>query len=319
MGSRLFPADKTRGRRFRRAALGRRRRKFTGQERDAETGLDYFEARHYTSQFGRFLQPDPAGMAAVDPSNPQSWNQYAYVGGNPLNFTDPSGMVACQWWRTTYTNGHQDGPPSPDGISDCGDYDESEYLRYLAAITNGVSPFGLGFSPCMVDATANCDRQGGGGDPKIQQIENARATVYLDLVQDPDCLAFLGPNALPALSSTPIKVTGPDRAGVNAATWPTPNVGMPTSYEIDVNQDGGFFRGFGLPSNQSFRGQMIMASSDRFQAATLLHELGHVVRRLQYDGPGLSAAQQKAAQAANNSAIASHCASTLGRSSNVPQ
>ena len=74
--------------------------KFTGQERDAETGMDYFEARHYTSQFGRFLQPDPAGMAAVDPSNPQSWNQYAYVGGNPLNFTDPSGM--CN--ETAYTD-----------------------------------------------------------------------------------------------------------------------------------------------------------------------------------------------------------------------
>lgn len=69
--------------------------KFTGQERDSESLFDFFKTR-YTNPglIGRFLSPDPAGAAAADPSNPQSWNQYAYVWGNPLNATDPSGM-AC--------------------------------------------------------------------------------------------------------------------------------------------------------------------------------------------------------------------------------
>jgi RHS repeat-associated protein len=65
--------------------------KFTGQER-GEVGLDHFGARYFTSQYGRFLTPDPMGMGAVDLTNPQSLNQYAYVGNNPLNVTDPSGM-----------------------------------------------------------------------------------------------------------------------------------------------------------------------------------------------------------------------------------
>jgi RHS repeat-associated protein len=39
--------------------------KFTGKERDAESGLDYFIHRHYASTMGRFMQPDPAGMMAV--------------------------------------------------------------------------------------------------------------------------------------------------------------------------------------------------------------------------------------------------------------
>jgi RHS repeat-associated protein len=53
--------------------------KFTGQYRDAETGLDYFGARYYALAIGRFLSSDPASLAAVDPSDPQTWNQYAYV------------------------------------------------------------------------------------------------------------------------------------------------------------------------------------------------------------------------------------------------
>jgi len=41
---------------------------------------------------GRWIQPDPAGLAAVDPSNPQTWNRYAYVLNNPLSAIDPLGL-----------------------------------------------------------------------------------------------------------------------------------------------------------------------------------------------------------------------------------
>ena len=36
--------------------------KFTGKERDAETGLDYFGARHYSNGLGRFITPDWAAI-----------------------------------------------------------------------------------------------------------------------------------------------------------------------------------------------------------------------------------------------------------------
>src|SRR5271163_5242221 len=48
--------------------------------------------REYSPAQGRWLTPDPAGMAAVDPTNPQSWNRYAYVTNNPVSFTDPTGL-----------------------------------------------------------------------------------------------------------------------------------------------------------------------------------------------------------------------------------
>ncbi|WP_044176066.1 RHS repeat-associated core domain-containing protein [Granulicella mallensis] len=69
--------------------------KFTGKERDTESGLDYFGARYYGSNIGRFMSPDPSGLAYADPSNPQSFNLYSYVRNNPLSFVDPSGLT-CQ-------------------------------------------------------------------------------------------------------------------------------------------------------------------------------------------------------------------------------
>jgi RHS repeat-associated protein len=65
--------------------------KFTGKERDAESGLDYFGARYYGSGMGRFMSADPL-MASAHASDPQSWNRYAYTFNNPLRYIDPDGM-----------------------------------------------------------------------------------------------------------------------------------------------------------------------------------------------------------------------------------
>ena len=67
---------------------------FTGQNQDTLAGLDDFPAREYSYQ-GRWASPDPAGLAAVDLSNPQSWNRYAYVRNNPLAWIDPLGLNEC--------------------------------------------------------------------------------------------------------------------------------------------------------------------------------------------------------------------------------
>ncbi len=65
---------------------------FTGKERDAETGLDYFGARYMSSAQGRFTSPDPGGYGAA-PIDPQSWNMYSYGLNNPLRYVDPDGMA----------------------------------------------------------------------------------------------------------------------------------------------------------------------------------------------------------------------------------
>ncbi|MFM0130637.1 RHS repeat-associated core domain-containing protein [Paraburkholderia sediminicola] len=50
--------------------------------------LYYYKARMYSQALGRFLQTDPVGTA-------DDLNLYAYVGNNPINLTDPTGLTAC--------------------------------------------------------------------------------------------------------------------------------------------------------------------------------------------------------------------------------
>jgi RHS repeat-associated protein len=64
---------------------------FTGMNQDTVSNLYDFPAREYGIQ-GRWPSPDPAGLATVDPSSPQSWNRYAYVLNSPLEFVDPLGL-----------------------------------------------------------------------------------------------------------------------------------------------------------------------------------------------------------------------------------
>jgi RHS repeat-associated protein len=67
------------------------RSRSTGKERDAETGLDYFGARYFSSPQGRFTSADPL-LNSGRPDNPQSWNRYAYTLNNPLRYNDPTGL-----------------------------------------------------------------------------------------------------------------------------------------------------------------------------------------------------------------------------------
>jgi RHS repeat-associated protein len=68
------------------------KQKFTGKERDTETGLDYFGARYYSSAQGRFTTYDPLFVTAKRLIDPQRFNQYAYTRNNPLRFIDPEGL-----------------------------------------------------------------------------------------------------------------------------------------------------------------------------------------------------------------------------------
>jgi RHS repeat-associated protein len=74
--------------------LDSERLKFTGHERDQQGDpareLDYMHARYYGPGWGRFLTVDPT-WASADAGKPQSWNRYAYVRNNPMNYPDPDG------------------------------------------------------------------------------------------------------------------------------------------------------------------------------------------------------------------------------------
>src|SRR5271157_5063037 len=72
--------------------------------RDLSTTTDITTARFYSPNFGRWFSPDPDNVGA-HPSDPQTWNMYAYVRNNPTTLTDPTGerYQVCQ----TDTNGNK--------------------------------------------------------------------------------------------------------------------------------------------------------------------------------------------------------------------
>jgi RHS repeat-associated protein len=75
-----------------------------GQWADAETGLHYNDQRYYDPQLGRYISADPLGLQGGP-------NRFAYVGNNPLGFTDPLGLVLFAFDGTGNTNVQTDLGP----------------------------------------------------------------------------------------------------------------------------------------------------------------------------------------------------------------
>jgi RHS repeat-associated protein len=68
--------------------------KFSGKEREAYSGLDYFSARYYDHNRYRFISVDPIITKEDALMNPQVWNLYAYCRNNPIKYADPDGKQA---------------------------------------------------------------------------------------------------------------------------------------------------------------------------------------------------------------------------------
>ena len=124
--------------------------KFTTYENDSESGLNYAMNRFDSSQFGRFMSTDPV---AGSMHSPQSLNRYAHVGDDPVNRTDPFGLLmipACEWDRSC-GGGEESGwsPPGDQGagIQACG-------VDGYCIGNGGIGPFG---SPL---AQIHCDSSG---------------------------------------------------------------------------------------------------------------------------------------------------------------
>jgi RHS repeat-associated protein len=83
---------------------------FTGKERDAESGNDYFGARYYASSMGRWMSPDPKQPNIKHLFNPQKWNKYNYVLNNPLSNIDPDGLEEITVQLRAYIPQAHQGP-----------------------------------------------------------------------------------------------------------------------------------------------------------------------------------------------------------------
>jgi RHS repeat-associated protein len=115
-------------------------RGFVGGTLDASTGLTHLGAREYDPATGRFISVDPI----MDLANPDQMNGYGYANGNPVTFSDPSGLIPVS---------------CPDGECRGGSYGNSPgpattYNPPVNHTPSGVSGTKCGARPCSDSGTA---------------------------------------------------------------------------------------------------------------------------------------------------------------------
>jgi RHS repeat-associated protein len=107
--------------------------KFTGKERDTESGLDYFGARYYTNATGRFMSPDwaakPTSVPYADFGDPQSLNLYSYVRNSPIVRVDADGHMGSIMHAPENPAHGQD--PFDDGDNEFRDAEINKYIGVL--------------------------------------------------------------------------------------------------------------------------------------------------------------------------------------------
>lgn len=110
--------------------------KFGTYWRDSASGLDYADQRFYASTYGRFNTPDPA-IGSAGPNNPQSWNRYSYVNGDPVNSLDPQGLCSVIVGGLTQTANPGDPSPQEEFANEVGAISAFPYAG--GSFTGGVA------------------------------------------------------------------------------------------------------------------------------------------------------------------------------------
>jgi RHS repeat-associated protein len=132
--------------------------------------------RGYDSNAGRFDRPDPLGLGAVTLGDPGSWNRFAYVQGDPVNFRDPKGLFKCM---------DCEDETEEEGPSIC----QTGY--YYDEHTGLCTPYGgIGNPP-----GGGILGGGGGGNNSSGPGLAGYGAAGRDLQLKPDCAALIGANA----------------------------------------------------------------------------------------------------------------------------
>jgi RHS repeat-associated protein len=256
--------------------------KFGTYFRDKTTGLDYAVNRYFINTMGRFTSPDPFGGSGKAAS-PGSWNRFAYAGNDPINFSDPLGLViygpdedGCTWDTDTNTS---NCPPTEVSLSD-----------YCAANPEAAQcPGGGGDDGPPGQLSSLTPIGGGSGGKAITEgdLLGAKAELMTDLSHlSSDCAGTIN-RASPKGSvsmgvfAKNMNVLG-GSASMGQAGWSNPNNQTVDQYAAYSGGSAGvtLLNSKGVPSNMiglaiNFWGQTLPQ-----QRVTLLHEFLHSYLKL---------------------------------------
>ncbi|HEV3333839.1 MAG TPA: RHS repeat-associated core domain-containing protein [Bryobacteraceae bacterium] len=95
--------------------------------------LDYADQRYFYATGGRFWTPDPSGAAAAHLGDPSSLNMYEYVGGDPINQSDPTGLCGVSSGDNATDDALRTRKPGRGGSGGFGTLDDcgGGFVNYL--------------------------------------------------------------------------------------------------------------------------------------------------------------------------------------------
>jgi RHS repeat-associated protein len=231
--------------------------RFTGKERDSESGLDNFGARYISSTMGRFMSPDPSGLSYANPFDPQSFNLYSYVRNNPLINTDPTGLDCVHINNDTgayegFESGDCDN--STEALANTGHYidgtvnqisfnSQSQVIGYDASTSSGIfdtpgasnsGPAAFNLNPYANSlSTGQVVTVSGGSQDPLSLIPSSSSQSFLDqVVNRSDQLIGRIPSWVPCVLAPQTTMDTRDaintvRGGMPAPPGPNTDAGSP--------------------------------------------------------------------------------------------
>lgn len=244
------------------------RQKYGLTERDEATGLDHTWFRKNENRAGRWTSPDPYN-GSMSTGNPQSFNRFSYVGNEPANFIDPSGLNASSagfsWscWVTWRSDG-----------------DHSHFqITSVSCQTTSNGGGGGGGGGATVGAAVSEARGLLKYGPCAKLYGGKNAVKNLDAMAKNIHVSTSYPNVRGTSPST-YEVTGNSNFGSHVA-WTAAfgwrvNKNSPykyTSVGVYIDQNGQFFTGGG--DRGIYANSGTLESAETNNAITILHELLH--------------------------------------------
>ncbi len=205
------------------------KRLFTGKERDCETGQDYFEARNYRADLGRFTTVDPLGVTSDRMLDPAQLNRFDYARGNPLRFIDPLGLYV---WAAS---------GCAQGDRGC----EKAYAENQKKFRQGLEALERARNSLPVDS------------PDRARVDAALTAYGDEGVENGVTVAFggLGPNVAANLD--------PDGHGHFTVTFDPAKNGSRNEWAINAGHEGTHIANYGLPVD---RLRQLTPFSDEYRA-----------------------------------------------------